>query len=483
MRQNITNLVSIAFVGGMVGKGLRYGINVVVARGLGAEALGLFAFGTVLMKAVSVVSQLGLDRAAQKYIPIYVADDRPALVSGTVVICLGVPFVLGTVVAALLHSQWHVLDGVLQSGFGSTAKLFLVGVPLFSAMMVGATATRGFKETKYYVYVRDVGQSVVAFVLVAVGAFVLADVETVVAGYLVSIVVGVVLAVYYLARQGALSLDVRPSLPYREVLGFALPLTVAAVTLYLITWTDILMLGVFTTPAEVGWYQAAYQTSVLLAVVLQATYSIFPALASELYHSGRHDRLGRVYTAVTKWVATLTLFGFAFLFVFLDEILGLFGTAIPAAKSALLVLALGQVTAAVVGPAGYLLTMSEYERLQMVNSVVVSVANVGLNYVLIQAYGIVGAAAATGVSFVVLNALRLVQTWYLLNLQPYSRGYWRGLVAVCGAVPAMLLGRTLPLPGVVRVVVTGVAATAVFGAIVWRLGLTDQDYLLLESLE
>jgi O-antigen/teichoic acid export membrane protein len=483
MRQNITNLVSIAFVGGMVGKGLRYGINVVVARGLGAEALGLFAFGTVLMKAVSVVSQMGLDRAAQKYIPIYVADDRPALVSGTAVLCLGVPFVLGTVAAALLHSQWHVLDDVLQSGFGPTTRLFLVGVPVFSAMMVGATATRGFKQTKYFVYIRDVGQSVVAFVLVAVGAFVLADVEAVVAGYLVSIGVGSVLAVYYLARQGALSLDVRPRLPYREVLGFALPLTVAAVTLYLITWTDILMLGVFTTPAEVGWYQAAYQTSVLLAVVLQATYSIFPALASELYHSGRHNRLARVYTAVTKWVATLTLFGFAFLYVFLGELLGIFGTAIPAAEWALIVLALGQVTAAVVGPAGYLLTMSEYEQLQMVNSVVVSVANVGLNYVLIQEYGIVGAAAATGVSFVALNALRLIQTWYLLGLQPYSRQYWRGLVAVVGAIPAMILGRALPLPGVVRVIVAGVVATAVFGAIVWHLGLTDQDYLLLESLE
>lgn len=483
MRQSITNLVSIAFVGGMIGKGLRYGINVVVARGLDTEALGLFAFGIVLMKAVSVVSQMGLDRAAQKYIPIYVADDRPALVSGTAVLCLGVPFVVGSVAAALLHSQWHVLDGVLRSGFGPTTRLFLVGVPVFSAMMVGATATRGFKETKYYVYVRDVGQSVAAFVLVAIGAFVLADVEAVVVGYLISIGVGAVLAVYYLSRQGALSLDVRPSLPYREVLGFALPLTVAAVTLYLITWTDILMLGVFAAPAEVGWYQAAYQTSVLLAVVLQATYSIFPALASELYHSGQRDRLGRVYTAVTKWVATLTLFGFAFLFVFLDEILGIFGTAIPAAESALIVLALGQVTAAVVGPAGHLLTMSEYERLQMVNSVVVSVANVGLNFVLIQEYGIVGAAVATGVSFGALNALRLVQTWYLLDLQPYSRQYWRGLVAVCGAVPAMLLGQALPLPGIVRVVVTGIAAAAVFGAIVWYLGPTDQDHLLLESLE
>jgi O-antigen/teichoic acid export membrane protein len=186
---------------------------------------------------------------------------------------------------------------------------------------------------------------------------------------------------------------------------------------------------------------------------------------------------------VTKWVVALTLFGFLFLLVFLESILGIFGTTIRAAETALSILAVGQLAAALVGPAGLLLTMSEYERLQMVNSVLVSLLNIALNYILIQEFGIVGAAIATGVSFVVLNILRLAQTWYLLGIQPYSRNYWRGLVAVGGAFPMMLVGQTMPLPTILRVLLTGVVSTGVFAALVWHFGFSDEDVLLLESLE
>jgi O-antigen/teichoic acid export membrane protein len=483
MKRSFTNLVSVAFVGGLVGRGLRYGFNIVIARGLGPDALGLVAFGLVVMKALSVVTRMGLDQAAQKYVPVYLSDEKPALVSGTTLLCIGLPALVGTAFAGLTYLWRETIGRVLGTDLGPTTQLFLVGVPLFSTMMVSATATRGFKETKYFVYTREIGQSTVAFALAVVGAYLLSDVQAVVVGYLVSLVFGTVLAVSFLSYQGAFSLDVWPDVPTREVLGFALPLTVAAVTLYLVTWTDVLMLGVLRTPTEVGWYQAAYQTSVLLSVVLQATFSIFPTLASDLYHADQHERLGRIYTVVTKWVVALTLFGFLFLLVFLDAILGVFGPTIRAAETALAVLAVGQLTAALVGPAGFLLTMSEYERLQMVNSVLVSVLNVALNYVLIQAFGIVGAAIATGVSFVVLNGLRLVQTWYLLGVQPYSRDYWRGLVAVGGAVPIMLLGQAAPLPTILRVLLTGLVSTGVFAALVWYLGLSDEDVILLESLK
>lgn len=483
MKQSFTNLVSIAFVGGLVGRGLRYGFNIVIARGLGPEALGLVAFGLVVMKAISVVTQMGLDQAAQKYIPIYLSDERPALVSGTALLCIGLPTFVGAAISSIIYLQRKTLSQLWGTDFGATTQLFLIGVPLFSTMMVAATATRGFKETKYYIYTREIGQSIVAFILAVVGAYLLSDVQAVIFGYLISLGLGAILAISFLSYQGAFSLNVRPTVPTREVLGFALPLTIVAVTLYLVTWTDILMLGLFRRPTEVGWYQAAYQTSVILSVVLQATFSIFPTLASDLYHTDQNERLERIYTVVTKWVVTLTLFGFLFLLVFLQEILGIFGTTIQAAETALTILAFGQLVAALVGPAGTLLTMSEYERLQMVNSVLISILNIVLNYILIQEFGIVGAAIATATSFLALSILRLIQTWYLLGIQPYSRNYWRGLVAVSGAFPIMLLGQAMPLPIILRVLLTGAVSTGILVALVWYFGFSDEDFLLFESLE
>ncbi|PSP90320.1 polysaccharide biosynthesis protein [Halobacteriales archaeon QS_4_69_34] len=483
MRNSITKLTSITFFGVLIGRGLRYGFNVVIARGLGLDALGLFAFGTVVMKGSAVIARMGLDSAAQKFIPIYQSESDPAKVTGVTVISLTFPLLFGGALAVALYLGRDLITRLTGAVIGSTVQLFLVGIPLFGAMMVGMNATRGFKETKYSVYIRDIGQSSVGIALIAIGAFVLSDFDAVIVGYLISLLVGVCLAVVFLSREGALQFDVRPTFEYRKILAFSLPVSLAASVQYLVSWTDILVLGVFVPPASIGSYQAAYQTSVLLIIVLQSVSSIFPAMAADLYNTGRHERLNIVYTVVTKWVTYLSVLGFALVAIYPDDILTLFGTSARSARIALVVLGLGQTLSAVVGPAGFLLIMSEHERLQMINSVAVALLNLVFNVVLVDLYGIVGAAAATGLSLGLINILRLAEVRYLLGVQPYSWGYWKGGVAVGSTLPLMVLGRSLPLFGPLRIVVVGTGALVVFAALIRLLGFDEVDRVLIEAID
>ena len=483
MRNSITKLVSIAFLGGLIGRGLRYGFNIVIARGLGLEALGLFAFGMVVMKGCGVFARIGLDSATQKYVPIYRSENDAARVSGTVIMGLVVPLLIGGALAMILHLGRGFITQLTGTELGSTVQPFILGIPLVATMMVGVNATYGLKETKYSVYIRDFGQSVVALVLMAIGAFVISDLRAVIVGYLISMLVGVGLAAFFLHREGALRFDVRPIFEYRTILAFSIPLTLADSIQYLVSWTDILLLGIFVSPGPIGQYQAAYQTSVLLVVVLQSANSIFPAMAADLYNADRRERLNRVYTAVTRWVTYLTVLGLAFVILYADDILSIFGTTARAAQLALIVLAIGQTLNAMTGPTGFLLIMSGHERLQLANNALVALLNLVLNVVLIQRYGIIGAAAATGLSLASLNLLRLIQVRYLLGMQPYSWEYWKGVVAIGCALPVMAFGRGVPFAGPVRIVIVGAGALAVFGVVVWMLGFDEVDRTLLEAVE
>ncbi|KPN29436.1 archaeal glycosylation protein R [Halolamina pelagica] len=482
MRDSITKLVSISFLGGLIGRALRYGFNVVIARGLGVEALGIFAFGMVIMKGGGVFARVGLDNAAKKYIPIYRDNDDPARVSGTILLCLGTPFVVGTVIAVVLYFGKGLTEKLVGTTFHATTALFILGIPLIAIMMVGVNATYGLKETKYSVYIRDFGQSIAALVLMAIAAFVVSDLSVLVVGYLLSILIGAVLAIFFLHQENALRLDIKPVFEYRKIFAFSIPLTLVASIQYLVSWTDILVLGVFVSSESVGWYQAAYQTSVLLIVVLQSMNSIFPSIAAGLHKSGQHERLNRLYTAVTKWVTYLTVLGLAYVLVYSQQILSIFGTTVQSAEISLVILAIGQSVAATVGPAGYLLMMTGYERLQVVNTTITAVLNFALNIVLIQSYGIIGAAIATGVSFSILNLLRLAQVWLLLGIQPYSREYWRGAFAILGAALALSLVKLLPAPGYIQLVVGGSIAILIFVATLWSFGLTDEDEILIEAI-
>lgn len=481
MKKSLVQVASIAFLGGLIGRGLRYGLYVVIARALGPEALGLFAFGMVVMKAGSSVARSGLDNAAQKYIPIHRNEDNDSRLVGTVVLCLFAPFVIGSVIASILYLGGDVLTRVTDEAFGATARLFLLGVPLFATMMVGISATQGFKETKYAVYIRDLGQSGLALILAAIGGFILADLRAVVLGYLVSLFLGVVLAIFFLAHQGGLRL-LRPQIDVRDIFTFSIPLLVVTVTQYIISWTDILMLGIFVSPAEVGWYQAAYQTSVLLLTILYAANSVFPAIASDLYSDGQHERLQEVFVAVTKWVTYLTLLGGLFIIVYAEDILTIFGTVTPEARTALILLAIGQVFTTITGPVGFLLIMTGYERLETANTVLVAVLNLVLNFVLIQQLGIIGAAVATSSTLSLLNVLRLGQVWHLLGQQPYTLEYWKGGIAIIGVGVLMIFGQILPISSIFRMLLVGSLSLISFALVVWWLGVDEGDQILLESL-
>lgn len=482
MRNSITKLVSIAFLGGLIGRGLRYGFNIVIARGLGLEALGLFAFGMVVMKGCGVFARIGLDSATQKYVPIYRSENDAARVSGTVIMGLVVPLLVGGALAMILYVGRGFIAQLTGTELGLTVQLFILGIPLVAAMMVGVNATYGLKETKYSVYIRDFGQSVVALVLIVIGAFVISDLNAVIIGYLISMLVGVGLAVFFLHREGALRFDVRPVFEYRTILAFSLPVTFAASIQYFFSWTDILVLGIFVPPRPIGEYQAAYQTSVLLLIVLQSANSIFAPMVADLHNTGQHQRLDQIYTAVTKWITYLTVFGLVFLIFYAPEILGLFGTTARSAQLVLIILGIGQTLTVVTGPTGYLLMMSGYEKLQIVNSTIAFLLNLVLNIVLIQEYSIIGAAVATGFSLTLLNALRLIEVRYLLGVQPYSRSYWKGAIAIGCVLPVLVIGRDLPLTGLIRLVSVGTIAVIVFATSIWMLGFDKVDKTLIESI-
>lgn len=483
MRNSITTLVSIAFLGGLIGRGFRYLFNIVIARGLGLDALGVFAFGMVVMKGCGVFARIGLDSAVQKYIPIYRSEDDAARVNGTVILGFVVPLLVGGIISLILYVGRDIITQFTGTELGSSVQLFLTGIPLVAAMMVGVSATYGLKETKYAVYSRDFGQSTVALVLMAIGAFIISDLSAVIGGYLISLLVGMCLAALFLVREDALQFDVRPVFEYRTIFAFSLPLTLAASIQYLVSWTDILVLGVFVPSASIGLYQAAYQTSILLVIVLQSANSIFPAMAADLYNAEQRERLDRVYTAVTRWVTYLTVLGLVFVILYADDILSIFGTAARSAQIALIVLAIGQTLNATTGPTGYLLIMSGHERLQLINNIVAALFNLVLNIMLIQLYGIIGAAIATGTSLALLNLLRLSQVWILLRMQPYSRQYWKGAVAIGCAFPVLVLGRGLPIASPIRIVLVGAGAFAVFILLIWLLGFDNIDRTLIEAIE
>ncbi len=181
---------------------------------------------------------------------------------------------------------------------------------------------------------------------------------------------------------------------------FALPVFLAGIASLVITYTDTLMIAVFRTLPEVGYYQAAQPTARLLWYFPGALTTVLFPMVSELWAKKKKKLVSSALHFLTKFSFVLII-PVALVFITFPKILIslLFGPAYLAGATVLQILG---VTAIVYIPFLILSrTMAGIGKPIVVAKVVALMAGLNLagNLVLIPAYGIEGAAAATLISF------------------------------------------------------------------------------------
>ena len=125
--------------------------------------------------------------------------------------------------------------------------------------------------------------------------------------------------------------------------------------------------------------------------------------------------------------------------------------------------------------------MTGHQNAVMVSTVGLAAAAVALNLLLVPAYGVGGAAAAT--ALILANGSSLVFVRRRLGFWPYSRRYARPLLAGLAATTLTLALRQLvpPLEGLAAVLFFAPLTLAVFLGLLVCLGLYPSDRLFLAS--
>ena len=102
----------------------------------------------------------------------------------------------------------------------------------------------------------------------------------------------------------------------REILSISFPMLVTHTMNLLIGQTGIIVLGVFRTESEVGYYAVAVKLATLTAFILNAVNSMAGPKFSELFNSNKMDELFYVAQKSAKlifWTTVPILLGFVIL--------------------------------------------------------------------------------------------------------------------------------------------------------------------------
>ncbi len=474
------------FVGTLVSIGGTFVTRVILVRSLSEADWSALSLGFAYAGLLSSFGSLGLGSAVARCLPYADSEDRRRGIVRTALVVGGAASVVATILLYLLGPD--IARAVSSPALAETLQLLSLstGFMIFGGLV--ASVFQGYEDVRPNAYfLQALNPFLFVFFLSAMlvlpefGLTYLYAVYAYVAAAGASLSAILIYALWKLPHH--LAPGPRAAGSARILLAFTAPLFAVGVMAYFTSYGDTLVLGSFDS-LHVGTYVASLTMARLLTLGIGALSYIFLPVATKYIRDREMGSVRILYVTATKWMvlASLPLF---LLFVFLPgPSLGLvYGSAYTSVTLPLQVVTLGAFASTIVGPAAAAQVAFGQTRLLLYNSIVAGAVDLGLAWLLIPHFGLVGAAIAWCSANAVYPALSLIEVEMLGSVHPFRRHFVTPLFAT--AVPTALL--LLLVPRTISVwwlppIGLGIALLFVGMTLVTR-SIDEGDRLLLVAIE
>ena len=407
----------------VVGTGLAFGLHVVLARVLGPDGYGHYAYATNLLAILILGSSLGFEHASIRFVSQYSSSQEWGRLRG---------FYQSTARSMMTGSGLMmilILGGTeyAQSAFGleeeraDSLRALALLVPATSFAAVWASRLRGLKA----ISASQVPTAIVQPILFALGIITLSALWPQRVGAPMALVVSSAAALVSLSTSAFFlhrlrrpeQQSVRPVFERKEWRSVANAFLLVSVAQIARHRSIILILGAYHSAAEIGFYASASRVASLAIFGLTAVAAWAAPLIAQYYSAGQFDRLQQVATSAARFTFPFSLATTFVIWLLGKEILGLFGPEFESGYMPLLVIALGQMVNGLTGPVGYLLTMTGNQATSARIEGATAVLAIAACLVLVPSHGLLGAALADAIANVVRNAALFIAVWKKLGVR------------------------------------------------------------------
>jgi O-antigen/teichoic acid export membrane protein len=472
---------TLILLGKTMSQGVEFGLQIFLVRYFSKSDFGAIAYALSIVFLLRAVALFEMPLALARFIPAYRHRARGDLVLGGVALGLALVAALGTAIAA------GIAIGVGLFGLHPTSDdealrvlLVLAALVPIDALDILVTSLFATLVGARQIFIRQgiVGPAlriVLVIAVVVTNAGVLAFAAGYVATSAATLVVYGVMFLNTLRRDASLQPVHRLPLSYpaRETLTFAAPLLASTLVWLLLDSSDAILLGLFHDMDEVAKFRAVVPLAVATqGVMLAFTVLYAPTLARHVAR-GDGDAVTELYWRSALWVtlASFPLFVLTFSFAPTTTTLVL-GSGYESSSTILAVLALGYFFHVALGFNGLTLRVLGKVRYSVAIDLAAAVFNVGINLLLIPAWGALGAAAGTAGTLVLHNILKQAGLWFYARVPPLAATYRAPYITVLVVSGGLAVAATV-LPDAFWI--AAVSSTVAGLAVAWinrrRLGL------------
>jgi O-antigen/teichoic acid export membrane protein len=382
-----------------------FGLQLVLARYLGPEQFGVYAYAMGWLSLALLFGKLDLDNAATRYIGAYAGNGEWALASGFVRRVPLLVLAASSAVALIVGVTVHFV--ARQRGIETPPVLWAACLllPATGVMQLLSNVLQGFRRVVASQAPPSVIRPVLfAGMLLSYGALVQGHPFAAVAVYAnlaaTLVVIGVQIGLVWVRfKPHAAKGHQYATRAWLKTASGLLAVSIAQ--LVLSGQTDVVVVGSVLSKVEAGSYSIASQLANAVHMGITAVVFVAAPTIAHLYHTGAKRDLQQLVTRVGQANLLLTLPALLTLLILGKPILALFGPTFPAAYPILVVLSLVTLQGAAGGAVcGFLLTMTGHEKVAALIIGVAAIVYAGLVVVLSPRFGAVGVAMATLIAYV-----------------------------------------------------------------------------------
>lgn len=436
----------IILVGTFVAQFLGILSRIFIARNFSVYEFGLLSLGLSIIALVSPLAKMGLPAGSTRYIAVYKSDKDPSNLRGVIATSLVLTTIASLIIGGSLFFFANSLSQFMSiPDFVPIIRIlsFLIPFSVLSTLIIAFS--RGFNRVKEAFWFDSIMPNTLKISSVIIILLLHGPILWIVWAYfLVSFAEALVLLIY---SRGQLP-KLIPSSPIqwnvgKKLLIFSLPLLGVSLVNSFGSRIDIVLLGYFLSPNEVGLYSVSILLASIVPILHSAMTFLFLPVSSQLAAENRVNEFKTLYSTVSKW---MTLFSYPIFALFLIVpsliLTSLFGQNYIEATRALQILTFAQFFHVLVGPNGMALTALGNTKEIFRGGAIGALLSSVLNLLLIPFFGLEGAAVASSTALIISNiyiSYRLYQTAQVLSL---SKGYFKMVTIL---VITVLLGMLLEI--------------------------------------
>lgn len=433
--RHLAHQATLLLSSGVVGYVGAFGLNVLLARRLGAAAFGAWAVAVLFGGTLATLGLVGADWIVIRQGSYYEGvGDLPRLrrtmhlalrLSGTALALFGV----GLFAAASFIGHHFFRSASMVT----MLRIAAVVGPVQGVGQLMLYGTQAFKSLRDLALIRNLLQPLARLLLAGGAAIAFGTPVAAFAGVLVAEALLAVAAVVAFNRRLPL-FGSTEGVESASLVRFAMPIWGIRLMETSRAMLFPVLLGAIASLSSSAAFVAAGRITALPSAVIVALNQIYNPMASSLYLQERRSELSELFKSVGKWSFALGWPLFGVMAAFPKELLTAFGGSFRSASAALVVLAFSALFNFGTGPVTVTLILSGRSGLALIDYVVTLFAEIAIGAWLIPSQGILGAAYGRMVGSALNSLLPMAQIWWLQRMHPYRIDYWKpfaaGLVSV-----------------------------------------------------